>query len=348
MSDIVVAPEMRNLTELSEILTRWLGKQQPQAAELSLSNLTYPRGAGQSHETILFDAQWTENSQPRMQGYVVRIQPTRFTVFVDDLFEQQFRVMQVLREGNLVQVAKTFWIEHDPAILGAKFFVMEKLSGRVPVSVPPYAQTGWVADASPQQRRHLWDSGVRQLAAVQSAPLEQLKFLEGPAHARDGVAQEFDKYRRFIDWVKQDRPWPVLDEGLARLKTLWPRNPPAGLVWGDARLGNLMFDDNFDVVAVMDWEQPSLGGALHDLGWWLVNSETMHGATDTRPHLEGMGTRSETIALWETLTGKSAQEIEWFEDFARLKMSCLGVRMSALRGQAPPDERWLAKRLKVA
>ena len=119
-------------------------------------------------------------------------------------------------------------------------------------------------------------------------------------------------------------------------------------MWGDARLGNIMFDDNFDVVAVMDWEQPSLGGALHDLGWWLVNSETMHGATDTRPHLEGMGTRSETIALWETLTGKSAQEIEWFEDFARLKMSCLGVRMSALRGQPPPDERWLAKRLKVA
>jgi aminoglycoside phosphotransferase (APT) family kinase protein len=348
MSDIVVAPETRDLTQLSKNLIQWLSERQPQAAGLSVTNLTYPRGAGQSHETILFDAQWTEHGEPRTQGYVVRIQPTRFTVYVDDLFEEQFQVMQVVQAGGYVPVAKTFWLERDPALLGAKFFVMEKLVGQVPVSVPPYPQSGWVADASPQQRRHMWASGVHQLAGIQNVPLEQLGFLQGPENARDGNAQELDKYQRFIEWVKQDRAWPVLDDGLARLKTLSPRNPPPGLVWGDARFGNIMFNHNFDAIAVMDWEQPSLGGALHDLGWWLVNSEAMHGANDTRPHLEGMGTRSETIALWEKVTGKSAQEIEWFEDFARLKMSCLSVRMSALRGAPPPDERWLARRLKVA
>lgn len=162
------------------------------------------------------------------------------------------------------------------------------------------------------------------------------------------MAQELGKYDRFIAWVQQDRAWPVLEAGMARLRAMLPADCPEGLVWGDARLGNVMFDENFDVVAVMDWEQPSLGGALHDLGWWLVLSETMHGATADRPHLEGMGTRAETIALWEEITGKSAQGIEWFEDFTRLKMSCLSVRMSALRGAPPPDEAWLARRLKVA
>ena len=348
MSNALVAPETRDLSELSTILTRWLAARQPQASDLTVTNLNYPRGAGQSHETILLDASWTEHGTAKTQGYVVRIQPKNFTVFLDDLFEQQFHVMQALHEQGRVRVAKTFWLERDPSLLGAKFFIMEKLSGRVPISMPPYSQTGWVADATPQQRRHLWESGVHQLAAIQSAPLEKFRFLEGPAQARDGLEQEFDKYRRTVAWLQQDRPWPVLEEALARLRDLWPHHSPPGLVWGDARLGNIMFDDHFDAVAVMDWEQPSLGGALNDLGWWLVVSESLHGANETRPHLEGMGTRSETIALWETLTGKSAQDIEWFEDFARLKMSCCKIRMDALRKQAPPDEKWLAKRLKVA
>jgi aminoglycoside phosphotransferase (APT) family kinase protein len=73
----------------------------------------------------------------------------------------------------------------------------------------------------------------------------------------------------------------------------------------------------------------------------------MHGATDTRPHLAGMGTRAETIALWEAETGLSAADIEWYEDFTRLKMSCTGVRLAALRGTEPFDEAWYAKRLKV-
>jgi aminoglycoside phosphotransferase (APT) family kinase protein len=86
-----------------------------------------------------------------------------------------------------------------------------------------------------------------------------------------------------------------------RLEKLWPVNQPPGLVWGDSRLGNIMFDENFDVAAVMDWEQPSLGGALHDLAWRLVLSDVHHAAGPNRPFFEGMGTCAETIALWQEL-----------------------------------------------
>jgi aminoglycoside phosphotransferase (APT) family kinase protein len=103
----------------------------------------------------------------------------------------------------------------------------------------------------------------------------------------------------------------------------------------------------FEVIAVMDWEQPSLDGALHDLAWWLVNAEAMHGRNERRPHLTGMGTRDETIALWEEITGLSTKDIAWYEDFTRFKMSCLGIRMGALRGEAPRGEAEIARRLKV-
>jgi aminoglycoside phosphotransferase (APT) family kinase protein len=347
MSDVIVAPDRRDLDELSLVLGRWLQDRMPHARNIAVGHLTYPRGAGQSHETILFDASWTEGSRPCGQGMVVRIKPSRFTIYPDDLFMQQYQIMRVLHETGTVPVARPLWFEEDTTILGAPFFVMEKVTGRVPVSVPPYCETGWVTDASPAQRRVMWEEGVRKLAATQSLPLGALGFLEGPAHARNGLAQEFDKYSRIAAWVQEERACPVLDAALARLHSLWPKNQPAGLVWGDARIGNMMFDDDFKVIAVMDWEQPSLGGALNDLAWWTVNAELMHGANERRQHLSGMGTREETIALWEEITGKSAADIEWYEDFTRLKFSCLSIRMASLRGAPPPDEGQLAKRLGV-
>lgn len=349
MSDVIVAPETRDLVDLARDLGAWMQGKMPGASDLPLENFDYPRGAGQSHETILFDATWREGGQEKALGCVVRIKPGRFTVFPDNLFTEQFNVMKTLHDGNYVRVAQPLWLEENPAVIGAPFFVMEKKNGRVPVSIPPYAREGWLSEATPAQRRKLWEGAVRQLAAIQLVPLSEVRFLEGPAHAREGLAQEWDKYKRFIAWVQEDRPWRVLERAMARLEANWPANQPEGMVWGDARIGNMMFDENFEVVAVMDWEQPSLGGALQDLAWFLVLSETMHGcASQIGAHLEGMGSREETIALWEQITGKSAADIEWYEEFTHLKMSCTGVRLDALRGTSMSDEKRLAERLKVA
>ena len=107
----------------------------------------------------------------------------------------------------------------------------------------------------------------------------------------------------------------------------------------------MMFDDNFEVVCVMDWEQPSLGGPLNDLAWWIYMSEMKHGATADRPHLEGMGTREETIALWGELTGILTDNIAWYEQFMALKIACLSVSMARMHGSPPPDLSALARRL---
>jgi aminoglycoside phosphotransferase (APT) family kinase protein len=302
-----------------------------------------------SHETILFDMHWQEGGETRARGCVVRIKPGLHTVFPDDLFDEQIQLMQAMHTGNHVRVAEIYWVEPDPSILGKPFFVMEKKIGRVPVSMPPYASSGWVSEATPQQHRKIWEEGVTQLALIQRVPLDKVRFLEGPAHAREGLAQEWDKYVRFVEWVGDHEAAPVLRDALARLKSIWPRNQPEGIVWGDARIGNMMYNENFEVIAVMDWEQPSLGGALHDLAWFLVLSDTMHGPGAVRGrHLPGMGTRAETIALWEEISGKSAADIDWYEEFTHLKMACTGVRLGSLRGEEMQDVATLRVRLKVA
>jgi aminoglycoside phosphotransferase (APT) family kinase protein len=344
----IVAPHVRDLDPLARSLEAWLADRLPGATDIAVTHLDYPRGAGMSHETILFDAAWSEGGARRTQGYVVRIKPTAHLVFPDDLFVEQYKLMRAVHDHGAVRVARPMWLEEDPSLLGAPFFIMEKKTGRVPVSMPSYGKTGWVYDATPDQRRRLWESGVRQLAAIQSVPREGLGFLKDALGPEEGLAHEWDKYRRFIAWVEEDRPWPVLRAGMDRLAAMWPKNQPAGLVWGDARLGNMMFDADFQVVAVMDWEQPSLGGALHDLAWWITLSELHHAANAERGWLEGMGTREETIALWHEVTGIPTDDIAWYEDFVRLKMSCCSIRTAGSNGMTMPDEAWLAKRLKVA
>jgi len=347
MAETLVAPRTRDLAVLAQQLAGWLGKQMPQAHDIAIGNLSYPSGAGMSHETILFDASWSEGGRPLTQGMVARVKPVANMVFPDDLFDSQYRIMRLMHERQHVPVAEPLWLEHDAAVIGAPFFVMKKVLGRVPVSRPPYAETGWIVDATSAQRARLWESSVRTLAAIHRLPTEEFAFLEGPKGARSGLEQEWDKYTRFVEWISVDRRWPILDAAIRKLRERWPKNRPPGLVWGGAEMVNMMFNENFDVIAVMDWEQPSLGGPLNDLAWWLCMADMKHGPGSCRPPLKGMGDRADTIALWSELTGISADDIEWYEDFMALKLRCLSVSTAKVWGVEPPDQSSLARRLKL-
>jgi aminoglycoside phosphotransferase (APT) family kinase protein len=330
---VLVTPAVRDLSVLAGQLADWLGRRMPDASDVSIDNLDYPRGAGRSHETILFDAAWTEGGQRHARGLVVRIKPTSYLVYLDDMFTQQYQLMRTLRESGRVRVAEVLWFEEDPAILGAPFFVMEKLNGRVPVTIPSYMEQGWVVEASPAQRARLWENGVRQLAAIRSVPLEKVAYL--PGAGGDGFGEEWNRWRRYLEHLLSVRPLPAMEAAWRQLEETTPRNRPPGIVWGDARLGNMMADDNFEIMAVMDWEQPSLGGALHDLGWWVLDDRMKIASRGGQP-LEGWGSRDETIALWGEVTGVSTDEIDWYETFAAFKSSCLAVHMLDMAGPTMP------------
>ena len=325
----IVAPNVRDLDELAAMLVGWLSTRLADAQDIKVTNLSYPLGAGMSHETILFDAAWIEGGVPKSQGMVVRIKPTNSLVYCDDMFDQQYRLIQLMHANGAVRVAKPLWFEADCSILGAPFFVMEKVAGRVAVSYPPYSKSGWLVETAPADRRRLWESAVQQLAAIQTVPVSDAGFLALPG-GPDGFHQEVDRWRRFMHWVDPKGERSFLKETFDRLLAMGPANRPEGIVWGDSRIGNMMIGADFEVAAVMDWEQPSLGGALHDLGWWLQCDSNQTFGQGITP-LEGMGTREETIALWSEVSGKSAADIAWYEAFASLKMECLAVRMIALR-----------------
>ena len=325
----IVAPTVRDLADLAETLAEWLAIRLPDAHDIRVSNLSYPLGAGMSHETILFDAVWREGKAERTQGMVVRIKPMRNTVYPDDLFDQQYRLIRLMHDRGEVRVARPLWFEADAAILGAPFFVMEKVAGRVAVSYPPYSREGWLVETAPADRRRMWEDAVSQLAAIQRVPVSQAGFLELPG-GPDLFNQEVERWWKFIAWVDPQGERILLRDTFEHLLTAGPVNRAEGIVWGDSRLGNMMIGADYKVAAVMDWEQPSLGGALHDLGWWLRSDHNQTAAQGVAP-LAGMGSRAETIALWSEVSGKSAADIDWYEAFSCFKMECLAIRMMAIR-----------------
>ena len=182
----------------------------------------------------------------------------------------------------------------------------------------------------------MWEDTVTQLALIQRVTVPD--FLAMPGHPT-GFEQESDRWKRYTDWIDPRGELKLLRKGYDRLMAAAPANRPEGIVWGDARLGNMMVGSDYKVAAVMDWEQPSQGGALHDLGWWLL-SERNYTVNQSIKPLDGMGTREETIALWETVSGKSAANIDWYMTFAVYKQECLGTNMARTRDMSSKAVAW--------
>src|SRR4051794_27869826 len=66
----------------------------------------------------------------------------------------------------------------------------------------------------------------------------------------------------YVDWAsKGTRPGAPAD-AIAWCAATVPRaDPPPSLCWGDARIGNVLFDDARSIASVLDWELASIGPA---------------------------------------------------------------------------------------
>ncbi|WP_216893488.1 phosphotransferase family protein [Nocardia alni] len=320
----------RDLDAAVTALRPWLAERLG-AAAVDLDQPTYPRGAGFSNETLLT----TARAGHITEELAIRIAPSpERQVFYQPKFHLQYQILMTLESNPEIQVPQVLWIETDPAVLGSPFYVMRRMHGRVPVSMPVYNATGWLTEATPAERHTAWDSAMRQLAAIHSVPISAVPFVARPEHGVTGDEQQLSYWREYMHWALGDDIPVVVPALFDWLDQNRPSAPRPGLSWGDARIGNIMFGDDFRVVGVMDWEQTSLAGGIADLAWWLLFDEALSTGQGVR-RLDGLGTREETIALWQELTGNSTGDLWWHEVFAGVKAGLLSLR--SRRSMPPPS-----------
>jgi len=331
-----LSTQRRDLSEARMVLTAWLADRLPNAAELRLSEVILPGGAGVANETLLFDATWSEHGVERSEGFVARVESSTF-LFMEGNFDLHPRIIQeVAREG--IPAPKIVGFEPDPSVLGARFFVMGQVAGQVPADQPPYSESGWLFEATSEQRRMVWHSGVSTLARLHGLPPQRFEFLAQPERGATGLEQYLRYNLDSLVWAAHGRDHPVLQAAAEWLRSHLPPDRPTSLAWGDARIGNMIFRD-WTCMAVLDWDMASLAGGESDLAWWILFDHAASTGYGLQP-LDGLGRGEETVALWEELTGLRAGNLEFHLVFAAFRMALALMRVAQLMrasGAMPED-----------
>jgi aminoglycoside phosphotransferase (APT) family kinase protein len=271
---------------------------------------------------------------------VGRIAPSGHRVFPDDTFVRQHAVMRALAERSDVPMAPIHWLEPDTAWFGQPFWIMDHVAGDIPSDAPPYAGSGWIHDASAAQQAQVWWSGIDAMARVHRVDLDHLDLPVGTLDGAVGLDAHLDHYERYLAWGEEGQPFALGREALDLLREARPPDPPEGvaLVWGDARLSNLIYRD-VEVAAVLDWEMCGIGDPLEDLGYWLFADRALTtGSGCTR--VPGFPTVDETAARWTSATGRSAAALPYYVLFAAFRFTVIMLRMGVLlaeMGFVPPD-----------
>jgi len=250
---------------------------------------------------------------------------------------REFRVLSGLQPTG-VRVPRTEIACDDVSIIGAPFYLMERMEGFViRDQLPPEF------DAK-EDRRRIGEEIVDALAelhavAWQSTPLHNL-----------GKPQGFLE-RQLKRWIGQleltlprTRPLPGIHAVTEWLKQHLPAQSAATIVHGDYKLDNVMFAPQpTRLVAIFDWEMATLGDPLADLGWLI----SYWGPTGDPPEPEpkgsnyitsqpGFSSHEELIARYEEKTGRTMQHFAFYHCFAVWKNAIIleGLYRHYLEGTA--------------
>lgn len=238
----------------------------------------------------------------------------------------------VLREARVigavgpagVRVPAVLAIGDDLSIIGAPFFVMEAVDGEVITdTVPALFDT-------PEQRRALSLELVDALVELHAVDW-QAAGLEGFGKPSGYTERQV---RRFLGlWeINKTRELPAVERVAAWLMANLPESPPATIVHGDYRLGNVMYergaggqDGRPRLNAILDWEMSTIGDPLADVGYlcmmWSEAGDPPRGLFDLSAvtRAEGFPTRAELVARYEERSGRTMRDIRWYSALALWK-----------------------------
>jgi aminoglycoside phosphotransferase (APT) family kinase protein len=294
----------RDLDELRTGIERWLDR--------PVTTLVRP-DPGYSCETVIVD-----------DDLVLRMPPAGDGIFPRYDLPQQAKVQDAAGAAG-IPVAGPTRVERDPSFLGAPFVAMPFVAGAIPAAFTP--ADPWLNDlATDAERRTVWEGFLDVAVAIHRTPVDELDL-------RAGLNQELDEWDEYARWSTDGSPPAALADVLLWCRTHRPTaEPPVGLLWGDVRFENVIFDpETARPAAVLDWDMASVGPFELDLGWFLALGHVQD-AFAAPP--AGFGTHDEAIARVEAQLGRELHDIGWYEVFALARASAIATRITVLQQRA--------------
>lgn len=326
-ADMTLQRSSRDQAWVQGRLAEWLGTSDVVLHEGVETN-------GMSSETVLLAVDGAE--------YVARVAPAAddLPVFQTYNLQAQYDAMRLAGELSGIPVPVVGLIEPTGEVLGTPFFLMERRYGVVPPDVMPYTfGDNWLFDATPAEQQQLQRDTVEVLATLHGIPdaATTFAFLDPAAEGHDGptpltrnMAKTRAWYRYAIEAERGKSRSPLVERGLAWLEANLPPESDPVLVWGDARIGNVMYRD-FSPVAVLDWEMATLGPREMDLAWLLFAHQVFQEIAGVLelPGMPDFLAREQVISTYEELAGVHVGDLAWFEVYAAVIWGIVFLRTGA-------------------
>ena len=326
-----------DLGDLAGALQVWLAERMD-ADNVTVSGVTRAT-AGQSNETVLFDV----SANGDVERMVLRRQAVGTTIFRNPDALREARVLQGLTAAG-VRVPQVRWTEPEPSVLGAPFFVMELIEGRVPLGKPSIHSVGWLPTLTRIERDRLWSSALDTMISVHAVAWRSSHhfLLDGDAKAAT-VGAHVSALADWYRWSTAQRDYPITDAAVEYLQEHLAEvdSGESVLLWGDPRVGNMIFGDDNTVAAALDWETASIGPVERDVAHWLFFDEFQTEAAGVE-RLPGWPDRETTVARYEARSGRRLRHLEFFDVMETLFMATTLIRQADRRvalGLAPPANR---------
>jgi aminoglycoside phosphotransferase (APT) family kinase protein len=128
---------------------------------------------------------------------------------------------------------------------------------------------------------------------------------------------------------------PLVERTFSWLEDNWPDQTAARepvLLWGDARVGNVLYRD-FQPVAVLDWEMVTLGPRELDVAWMIFAHMVFQelAGLATMPGLPEVMREDDVRATYQRLAGVDVGDLHWFYAYSGVMWACVFMRTGARR-----------------
>ncbi|GGB32808.1 aminoglycoside phosphotransferase [Sphingomonas metalli] len=287
--------------------------------------LSYRRFAGgQSNPTYLLETP--------AAAYVLRRKPFGPILPSAHAVEREYRVIAALHPTGF-PVPQPLGLCEDDGVIGAPFYVMERVAGRT-------IWDGSMPELAPEQRRAHYHALVDTLAALHRIDPEAVGL---GGYGRPGNYFE----RQVARWTKQYRASETERmEPVERLIDWLPRTLPpqtaTGIVHGDYRIDNLIYAaQGPQVLAVLDWELSTLGDPLADFSYlmmnWVTAPEGRSGVLGLTGPKTGIPTLDEMVERYCAATGRAGvPQLDWYFAYNLFRLTGIvqGIKRRIIDGTA--------------
>lgn len=260
------------------------------------------------------------------RAYVLRRPPFGTRVKTAHDMDREFTILT--RLAPVYPLAPRPILRGDEAVLGARFYLMERIPG---VILRPKNPPGLTLD--PPLARRLSAAAADTLADLHAVDIHASGLAE-LGHPDGYVRRQVEGWTQRYAAAKTD-DIPAIDAVAAWLAANMPTSGPPALIHNDFKYDNLVLDpaDLANIRGILDWEMATIGDPLMDLGtalcYWVEEGDPapVRAFAFGPTAVPGSYTRREFAEHYARRTGRSLERLDFYAAFGLFKTAVVAQQI---------------------